>query len=151
MSLTRAQVEDVLISRAGEMLATLGRDDVASGSNPDLNDPMAWSLRQLGLTVSDTTAVSDSDLSAIAAADENQFLDLAEYRLLMTCRTVARRLVNSASGPRREDLSDLAKGLKDDLADIRESLQLQYGFGAGSLEAGVIIIDSQTTFEDEDE
>lgn len=149
MALTRVQVEDILISRAGEMLATLGRDDVASGANADLNDPMAWALRQLGLSVAAATAITDGDLSAIDADDENQFLDLAEYRLLMTCRTIARRLVNSASGPRREDLSDLAKGLKDDLADMRESLQLQYGFGAGTLEGGVIITDSQTTFEDE--
>ncbi len=149
MSLTRAQVEDILISRAGEMLATLGRDDVASGSNPDLNDPMAWALRQLSLAVTTATSVSDDDLLAIDSDDENQFLDLAEYRLLMTCRTVARRLVNSSSGPRREDLSDMAKGLKEDLADMLKSLQIQYGFGIGSLEGGVFITDSQSTFEDD--
>lgn len=147
MSLTRTQVEQMLIRRVGKLFADLELDGVTdSGTNDDLNDAIGYAVRQCGGTVADPTAVVDADLSAITETDK--LLDFAELRALKTALTVARRLVTFQTGPRAEDLSDLAKGLAADVAMKQAEISESYGLGVGALEAGVVSLVFMETNEE---
>lgn len=144
MTITRAQVETLLIKRVGTLFTELGLDGTsAQGYNADLNDPIGYGIRQCGEKVSDLTAVADSDLSSITEYDK--LLDFAELRALRTALTVARRLVTIQEGPHREDLSDLATGLQTDIAAKQAEISEAYGLGVAQLEAGVLTLQFMET------
>ncbi len=151
MTITRANVEFLLIKRVGALFTELELDDVTdSGANEDLNDALGYALRQCGLTVTDVSAVSNADLSALDAEDTDKLLDFAELRALKTALTVARRLVTFQTGPRREDLSDLAKGLATDIAAKQAEIGETYGLGVATLEAGVVTLQFMESNEEAD-
>jgi|GEM_PF-2298791 len=83
MSLTRANIEAVLVRRCGKLLTAAALDGTTvNGTNADLNDPIGSALRALGYTVASIVAVADSDLSTVGAGHIDQLLDLAELRTL---------------------------------------------------------------------
>lgn len=129
MSLTREQVERILVKRLGNLLTAADLDGTtADGNNDDLADPLSYALRQCSLTVADVTAPNDDDLSALVAADTDKFLDIAELR---TLENVLGNYdgVDIQVGPRRESLGQLRDGLLKRIASKRTDILVNYGVG----------------------
>lgn len=144
MSLTRAQLEAITLKRVGNLMNEAGLDVEASGVNADLNDPIGWGLRQLGYSTS-PAAVTSAEVAAVDAAHYDQLFDLVEYRALLNTQGNL-TAVDIQVGPRRESFSQLGSRLATLIAAKKADLQRDYGFGLGTLEAGVIALD----FTDDD-
>jgi hypothetical protein len=141
MTLTRANVEALLVRRLGSLLTEAELDGTTvNGTNIDLADSIGWAVRQCGGAVANITAVADADLAGIAATNYDQLLDLAEYRALQTI-SGSPVFVNIQVGQRREDLGKLAETVDKRLERKLKQLQQDYGFGLGALQAGVIALD----------
>lgn len=143
MTLTRTNVETILIKRTGNLLQEAGLDYIISGSNSDLNDPIGWAIRRLEGSVASVTSVADSDLSAIDTSDYDQLFDLAEYR---TLENISGNLtyVDLTVGPRSERLGQLAEMVEKRLARKRKQLAEDYGFGTEAEDSGIIHLDYVT-------
>lgn len=137
MSLTRANVEAVLVKRVGPLLTKAGMATTVAGLNADLNDPIGWAVRQVGYTVSDITSVSNSDISAVQSDEYDEFLDFAE---LKTLENISGNLddVTVKLGPRSENLSDLVSQVEKKIARLEGKLKRLYGYGADSLQTGIL-------------
>lgn len=117
------------------------------GSNADLNSPMGFAVRKMGGTVASFSSVADADLTFLDEEDFDQFLDVAEYRLMLNIKG-RWGMVDTKIGPRSENLSQFAEDLERDIARKLSDLQSMYGFGGGSLEAGVVDYDFAETDEE---
>lgn len=133
--LTREQAELVVLSRCRKFLDAAELDSGPGGWNPDLNDPLATALADMGLAAADRARVTDSDLTA-AAGRENELLDRAEVRLLETIYQNI-DLVDIQLGPRAEKFSQLADRVLRAIERKQTLLQKQYGAGVGTLSVGV--------------
>ena len=138
MSLTRKQAEQVILRRVANFFDVVGLDyQTKDGSNVDLNDPIASALRHFTLYPDDHAYVDDDDMSALADADVQQVLDIAELRALESALNQYTK-VDLKVGPRSESFSDLAKALEKRIAKTKETLMARWGFGVQVLEAGAI-------------
>lgn len=147
MSYTRAQVEAELISRRQAMLKAVGMDVTFQGTNPDLNGAIGYAVRQCGGTVASPSAVVSGDIQTVDESEIDKLFDLAEYRLLMNIKGNWAK-VDISSGPFSQSLNQFADQLDKDLAAMKENLEYVYGFGAGSLQVGVIDLDFMETDPD---
>jgi hypothetical protein len=140
MSLTRVQVETILVKRCGPLLTAAGMATTFAGANTDLNDPIGYAIRKSGGTVTAITAVVDADIATIDSSDHDQLLDLAELR---TLETILGNLddVDIRVGPRDEKLSQLRTDLEKRLARLQKRIQDEYGVTAVSMETGTIALD----------
>ncbi len=126
MALTRAQFESILLARCGKQLTAASLDGVtANGSNPDLNDPLGFAIRQAGGSVADPSAVADADLSGFAASSYDKLFDLGEYRTLENISGNL-DLVDIQEGPHKENLSQLAAQVEKRLARLEKTLQTKH-------------------------
>lgn len=145
MALTRANIEAILVRRCGGRLAAAGLDGTTvSGANADLSDPIRAALRQLGYSVASAASVADSDLASVAAADEEQLIDLAELRALESALGNL-DTVDITAGPRQERLGQLADQLERLIARKTTFLRQRYGIGAATISAGAIGLGFQET------
>lgn len=141
MSITRANVEAILVRRLGNWLIFAGLDGTTiNGTNADLNDPIGYAVRQCEGTVATVTSVTDADV-ATADDDPDKLFDVAEYR---TLESLASNIdtVTISVGPRSEAFSDIAKAVADRLEKKLKALQTKYGIFNGSLSVGVIAIET---------
>jgi len=108
-----------------------------AGSNDDLNDPIAWALRVVALTVDNPVAVDDDDVSSVPSGDFNKFLDYAEYRLL---NTILSNLddVDLTAGPIQEAYSDFPERIQARIDKLDEHLSRMYGQGQSTVSLGWI-------------
>src|SRR5512136_2373867 len=137
MTITRANAEAVLIKRTGHLLTVAGLDGTTvDGTNADLGDPIAFALRQIGLTVATAGTPTTAEVATVPAADVDEFLDLAELRTLQTILQGVLDLVTTSAGQRVDEYSQLANGLQ--LRIDRKELEIRrvYGWTAGVIEAG---------------
>ena len=116
-----------------------GLDNVASGANADLVDPMGWALRQSDYSVATIGQVSSADLAGVAEADYDKVFDLAEYRALLNTRGNL-TAVDIKVGPRSESYSQLGGRLEALIKSKAADLERDYSFGLATLEAGVIAL-----------
>lgn len=138
MTITRPNVETVLISRTGPLLTKAGLDGTTiTGTNPDLNDAIGWALRQTDYTVTDIGNVSNADLASVVTADIDKLLDFAELRVL---KNILGNIsaVDVKLGPRSESLSQLANQIEKKIDRLVKGLQSAYGYSATSLETGLL-------------
>jgi hypothetical protein len=145
MSLTRANIESVLIRRVGKLLAAADLDGTTvSGSNGDLNDPIGWAIRQCGGTVASVVSVADGDCASVDDTDVDKLLDLAELR---TLETIEGNLdgVDITVGPRSESLNQLSVRVRMKLDAKRDQVRRDYGFNVATLSAGVVTLDFAQT------
>lgn len=140
MTITRANVESVLVQRAGSFMAAVGMATTVAGSNASLNDPIGWALRRAGYSVSSLTSVADSDLAGLATTDTDKLLDLAEIR---TLENVAGNLtqVDVTMGDRTDKFGQLLAQIEKRIERLRKQIEQDYGIGAGGLEVGLITHD----------
>ena len=136
MTLTRANVEAIIVQRTGPLMLKAGMAITVAGSNASLNDPIGWALRQLGYTVADIATVADGDVAGVTPADLDLFLDYAEYRTLVSILTNL-TLVDTKVGSRAESLSQLAGQVQARLTLLAELL----GIGVGELTVGTLTYD----------
>ena len=142
MSLTRANIEAVLVKRIGNLFDDLGLDGTTTdGTNADLNDPIAYALIELGYGVTDITDVSDTDTAAVSSENYNPLFDLAELRCLLTAYQNALILVNISVGPRSESLSQKAQQLDKAIQVKRKQLLDDYGIGRGTFTTSTLQLD----------
>src|SRR5690242_14586451 len=84
MSLTRANIETILVKRCGPLMTAAGMATTVLGSNADLNDPIGYAVRKAGGSVTSFVAVADADIAGVDELGYDQLLDLAELRTLET-------------------------------------------------------------------
>jgi hypothetical protein len=141
MTITRAEVETILIRRCGSLLTAADLDGTTiNGTNVDLNDPIGAALRRMEYTVASLTAVTDLDLAPVSADDVDQLLDLAELR---TLENIEGNLddVDITVGPRSESLNQLSVRVRMKIDTKRREIEKAYGLGLGTLSAGVVTLD----------
>lgn len=137
MSISRANVENVLVHRVGPLLTKGGQDGTTvDGTNDDLSDPIAWALRQVGYSTADITNPTTAEVAA-AVDDVDEVVDMAELRIL---ESLLGNLddVDVQVGPRREDLSQLAKQVETRLKRVSAWVEKTYGHGASVLGTGKV-------------
>lgn len=147
MPLTRAQAEQLLITRMGRLMAAAELDTTTTtGANTDLTDPIGWALRQLGISVPNITSVTDADVAQVQDANQDLFFDLAELRTLETIGGNL-DLVDLQVGPRSEKLSQLVGQVERAISRKHAQLKTRHGWGLGTLTGGSILL----TFQDNTE
>lgn len=141
MTLTRAQVELILISRCGPVMKAAGMDVNANPSpNADLNDPIGYALRRLGYSVADVSAVANTDVDDVSTDDYDALFDLAELRTLQNV-IGNYALVDSRVGQLSESYSQLRDGLEKRIEKLKDQIESDYGIGGSSLQGGTIELD----------
>ena len=150
MSLTRADIEAALIKRCGDLLTTAGLDGTtAGGTNADLGDPIAFALRQIGVSVATPTSPTDAEVATASTDDTDQLLDLAEIRVLETVLQHVLDLVNTEAGQRVDEYSQLAAGIQKRIERAEDRARRLYGWTATTLEAGYAYLDFAAHGDDE--
>ncbi|MBN1815320.1 MAG: hypothetical protein JXA14_26045 [Anaerolineae bacterium] len=135
---TRAQVETIIVKRCGPMMTLATMDGMTvDGTNADLNDPIGWSVRALGGTVSNPTSVSAADVATVSSEYLDQLLDLTELRTLRSVLTNL-ELVDIDVGPRSEKFSQLVERIAARIAEL--SVDLAAWLLPG-LEDGILSLD----------
>lgn len=148
MVLTMIQAETILLKRCAKLLTALDMDgSTVDGNNPDLVDPIGYSIRQLGGTVTTITDVVDADLAGIGADDYDEFFDIAELRTLQNVQGNF-ALVDVAIGSRDEKWGALGNTLDKLIARKEKRVKDLYGLGLKPLEVGVIELDFAEHDED---
>src|SRR5215469_7613859 len=122
MTITRAQCEVILTRRRGLVMTRIGLDGTTtSGANLDLGDPIAFAIRQLGYGVTDPTNPADADLAPVDQTTIDELLDVAEWRVLLSCLGNAAR-VTQQGGTDKIDYTDLITELRQQFKDLTDSL-----------------------------
>ena len=148
MTLTRANVEVILVKRTENFLAAADMDSTTvNGTNADLNDPIGYAIRICEGTVSDITDVADADVQTVDEDDVDKLLDVAELRVLETFLSQYDKF-GLKVGPRSEYQSQLAERLESKVKRMQKRLDTMYGVGAATIEAGVVGLDFAEHNED---
>jgi len=126
-------------------MALVEMDVVASGSNDDLNDPIATALLDMGSQPVSLSDVADSDLTSVDPEEYPELFDRAELRLL---ESISGNLdmVNISVGPHKEELNQLAKQVEKAIDRLITKISRRYG--DVNFIAGVLALDFQAK-EDE--
>lgn len=141
MALTRANIEGILIERAGSLMTLVSLDGTTiDGTNTSLNDPIGYGIRQSGGSTSNFASVSDADVLTVDTTNQDQLIDIAEFRTLQNILGNYNR-PNTKVGPRDEEWGDLSKVISDRLDKKQKLLEELYGFGSRALEGGIIAYD----------
>ena len=140
MSLSRADVETLIVARLSPLLAAAGMAITIVGSNADLNDPIGHAILDLGYTVVLLTSVADVDVAQIIAAEHTEFLDVTELHAL---ENILGNLddVDIKVGPRSEKLSQLSEKVERKIKRLLKAMALAYGYGMAIPQAGYITRD----------
>ena len=148
MTITRANAEAELVSRASKKMVLVGMAVTTAGSNASLQSPLSTALRKMDLTAS--SPVTDVDLSALDDDQIDEFYDRAELRLLENILGNI-DLTDIRVGERQESLGQLATQLEKAIDAKTKKLEKEYGAGVGSIETGVISLNFQQKGEDYDD
>lgn len=156
MSVTRTAIESVMFGsgggvtgdsgRIGALWAKTGLDAVTvDGTNGSLLGPMSDAARRIRLDLADFTTVTNTDLSALADADNySMFLDLVE------AYCYEKMLGNWGKVTQRDDMSQINYsdlGNQIEKTAIRKWAQIkqQWGIGRGTVTPGVLSLDFMET------
>ena len=140
MSLTRANVESILVQRVGAWLTKASLATTSAGSNQSLNDPIGYGIRIAGGTVTSYALVADADVATVADADLDKMLDVAELRALENILGNL-VLVDAKAGPVEAKSSQFATLLERTINRLRAQLAIRYGIEASAtMTTGVITL-----------
>ncbi len=140
MALTRPAAEGILFRRLGPAMSRADMDTDHDGHNAYLGDTLTWTLLEMGYTAP-TSLIDpvDADLVQVLDTDISQFLDLSEWRLVVT---IIGNLddTDEKLGPSGQWLSQFAKQMQQHLKDLETRLMANYGWGASTLDVGTLRI-----------
>lgn len=148
MSFTRIQAEKALVQRSAELLAAVGFSTAIDGFNTNLDGPISYAMLKLGYTVEDPTNVDTDEIGLIATDEWPAFLDLATLSLYRDIYGNVVGLVDITVGPRRELLSQIAKGLETRMEKMGDWITAEYGIGVGTVSMGSIDLGFQAAGDD---
>lgn len=141
MTLTRANVEFILLQRAAKRMAFVGLDSTTcTGSNTSLNDPIGVALAQIGISVADRTNVTSADIAAVDSGDYDKLFDLAELRLLKNIQGNM-DAVDIRVGQDAESLSQFGEQLDKVIDRAAKHVISTYGTGISAVVAGCVTYD----------
>lgn len=146
MTVTRANLESILVQRCGRLMSFVGMAITTAGANASLNDPIGYALRQAGFTVANIASVADADVASVTAAELDEVLDYAELRTLENVEGNF-DAVDIANGPEKENFSQVQKTLDGRISKLNDKIAITYGTGA-VLETGTITYDFATHGDD---
>jgi hypothetical protein len=147
MAYTIVQIETLMLRRTKAILTEVAFETDATGTNPDMADPISFALLLMDIEPGDITVPVDADLITLTADNITQLLDLTEYRLLLN---IAQNFddVDVRIGHRQEEFSQLANRIIMRTDRLRTHLRTSYGYGRGDLEGGVIDLDFDSSGDD---
>mgnify|MGYP000952833294 FL=1 len=125
MTLTRANLESLLVKRCGGLMSLVDMAVTTAGANADLNDPLQYALRYGEYEVADITSVSNSDIAEVEDADIDLILDVAELRLLENIQGNF-NLVDITNGPESEKYSQAANVIEKRLSRLQDKVDSYY-------------------------
>ena len=133
--LTRVDVETATVSLCRDALKATGRSLAHDGTNPDLNEPMAKSLANFGVTPAVRADVTDADFALLPEGLDQQYLDFLEVVVWEVCAR------GSSSGPQSVSWPNFsastggnAQWLASQVEDLRRAYNAKYAVG------GVIVV-----------
>jgi hypothetical protein len=136
--MTRAQAEGRLIRRLGRQLTFWGLDGTTvDGSNADVGEALARALEAMGTPPADATAVTDADLSGVAA--DARLLDLAHLYLLEACLDNA-DVVRERQGVNEQEWNGRLRELRERYEQKRAEVAETHGQGAAVASIGTITL-----------
>ena len=144
MALTRAQVETVLIKRCGQLMAQAELEITTAGSNSDLNDPIGYALRRIGLMPANISNISDSDFVLLNTDDLDKLFDIAELRTLKNIQGNL-TMVDTTTGPLTEKLSQLGASLEKQITRVENKIAEEYGNNSVAFSGSASREDGYTT------
>ena len=139
MAVLRADIEQVLITRRGKLMAMVGMDVLThDGTNASLTDCIGYATRVVGTTAS-VAAVNDADLLTLpnGEADADAVVDFAELRLIISIKGNL-DMVDIVSGPFQEKLSQLGLALDRDIKYLTDYVYQNYDVGPINVQGGVV-------------
>ena len=142
MTVTRANVEAVLVKRCGQLMQAASMDGIScAGANLDMNDPIGGALRRLGYVVASMAAVTDTDVAQVSDVKLDALLDLAEVRVL---ENVISHLDDATVYSGMSGSSRMASRVRQIQAMVdrkRSYVEREHKLGLGQLEVGVVQFD----------
>lgn len=145
--MNRTQLETVIARRCGSMLTAAGMLITPQSHSDDLSDPIGWALRTLGVTPSDPTSPSDTEVASIASALTDKLLDYTELRALQNAATRYVAVDESSEG---QSIShdQLRKAIENAAERKRIMIEQSYGVIAPPMTNGRIRLHFQETYPD---
>lgn len=153
MPITRAGTESILVDRTGALIARVGISLTPStdlSPRAYLGDPIATSLRQIGISVSDHRVPVDLEIAEVGDDDIGQYLDRAELRLLENIIGNS-ILIDETAGIDRQAWGKLMDKVQARAALMRDSILDQYGPASSSLNgitSGTVGLNYQSNDDD---
>lgn len=134
----RAAYEAALLSRAGPMMAEVGKDGTtADGNNQALSEPLREGISSLGIYPATFGDVTDEDLAKVAPRDISQVLDIAELTLVGTLHgsfTAVDETISLGS----VKVSQNRDAITLSLGNLAQKCMNRYGYGLTAPRAGSI-------------
>lgn len=135
MTITRADVEKVLVARAKKRMDYVGMDVTSEGANVDLAEPISNALMLMGIAPANIASPADADFSTVSAENLPKLFDLAEVRLLENILGNNDKVtLSAASGT--EHFGQFTSDLEKIIARKQAAIQKQYGIGLGETVSG---------------
>lgn len=123
---TRAQLESILIRRAGRWLTAAGLDGTTIDGNDALADPIARAIRVASGTVTDDSDPADADVATVADANVPLLCDAAElFTLDAALQNFTKVDVSSPAGAAQ--LDDLGQRMERARAAKYAAFVAKYG------------------------
>lgn len=146
MTITRANAEAELVSRASKKMVLVGMAVTVAGSNASLQSPLSTALRKMGLTASNP--VTDANLTVLDDDQIDEFYDRAELRLLENILGNI-DVTDIRVGERQESLGQFATQLEKAVEAKTKAVEKEYGAGLSSLTEGTLMLNFQEVDPDE--
>ena len=125
MTITRANLETLLVKRCGSLMSLVDMAVTIVGTNTDLNDPLGYALRWGGYSVTDITSVANADIAEVEDADIDMILDVSELRLLQNIQGNY-TLVDITNGPESEKFSQTMSVIEKRIAKLSAHVDQNY-------------------------
>jgi hypothetical protein len=148
MALTRANAEAELVQRAKKKMLIVKMLVTTDGTNDDLNSPLAFASRAMGLTLASPVTVTSAELASLTDAQVDQFLDRAELRLLENILGNF-TLSDIKLGPHWEEKGAIGEQLQKQIDAKRKAIASAYGDDLTELEAGSMLLNFAQKHDDE--
>lgn len=146
MALTRVIAAKIIVSRLGPMMEVAQMAVTIAGANADLNDPFAWATRMVGHPTASHETVTAGEMALIALADYDDFMALAEWRVLKNMLG-AFDAVDIGTGPFSTKLSQHAAQVQKMLDALEPTIAALGALGTATLTTGYISLDFAEHYE----